>query len=150
MISKRVPNSTLLLILAHDPKDRYENMKKMINDLEIEDNIILLDPVPRNLLTKYIASSDCVVVPSISEGFGFTAAEACAMGKPVVASNVASLPEVVSGRYVLVEPGDPAAIAEGVEKVYKGETENTKRKAFDWDVCAGEYLEVYRKLTADK
>jgi len=150
LISKRVPNSKLLLILAHDPKDRYENIKKMINELEIEDNIILLDPVPRNLLTKYIASSGCVVVPSISEGFGFTAAEACAMGKPVVASNVASLPEVVSGRYVLVEPGNPAAIAEGVENIYRGETENTRRKTFDWDVCAGEYLEVYRKLTADK
>lgn len=150
LISKTIPDSKLLLILAHDPKNGYENIKKMISDLEIEGNVILLDPVPRNLLPEYIASSDCIVVPSISEGFGFTAAEACAMGKSVVASNVASLPEVVSGRYVLVEPGNPLAIAEGVEKVYKGEAENTGRKTFDWDTCVGEYLEIYRKLTVDK
>ena len=32
------------------------------------------------------------------------------MKKPVVATDVASLPEVVSGRYVLVEPRNPKAI----------------------------------------
>jgi len=57
--------------------------------------------VSRSELPSYIAASDCIVVPSLSEGFGFAAAESCAMGKLIVASNVASLPEVVSGKFYL-------------------------------------------------
>lgn len=146
IISKRIANSRSLLILANQPRDRYRNIKKMIEDLKIEDKVILLDPVPRNELPNYIAASDCVVVPSLSEGFGFTAAEACAMGKPVVASNVASLPEVVSGKYILVEPGNPEAIAQGVERVYKGEVEDKGKKTFSWDECIEKYLQIYKGL----
>jgi len=149
LIKKKIPNSKLLLILANDPKDRYENIKHMIKDLDIKDSVILLEPVSRNVLPNYIAVADCVVVPSLSEGFGLTAAEACAMGKPVVASNVASLPEVVSGKYVLVEPRSSEAIAEGVERVYKGETENSSRKIFSCDECVEGYLRVYQELVGD-
>lgn len=146
LIAKTIPNSKLLLILADEPKGRYENIERMIKNLSIEDEIILLDPVPRNQLPNYIAASDCVVIPSLSEGFGFSAAEACAMEKPVVASNVASLPEVVSGRYVSVEPRNPEAIAKGIEKIYKGEVKNSDGKVFTWDECVQKYLQVYQEL----
>ena len=66
------------------------------------------------------------------------------MGKPVVATDVASLPEVVSGKYVLVEPRNPEAIAEGVEKVYKGAVEDKGKKVFSWDECVRGYLRVYQ------
>ena len=88
----------------------------MISDLHIEDQIILLKPVPRSELPNYIAAADCIVIPSLSEGFGLTAAEACAMRKPVVASKVGSLPEIISGQYVLIEPKNSEAIADGVGK----------------------------------
>lgn len=146
LVAQRIPDSKLLLILANDPANRYESIKKIIKDLNIMDWLILLDPVPRTELPNYIAAADCVVVPSLSEGFGFTAAEACAMGKPVVASRVGSLPEVVSGRYVLVEPGSPEAIAKGVENVYRGKTENSEKEVFNWSRCVEEYLEVYNKV----
>lgn len=144
IISEKIPNSKLLLILANDSKDRYEDIIKMIDNLKIKDKVVLLDPVPRKELPNYIAASDCVVVPSLSEGFGFTAAEACAMEKPVVATDVASLPEVVSGRYVLVEPKNLVAIAEGVDKVYKGKIEYKGEKIFRWDECVAGYLEIYQ------
>lgn len=146
LISERIHNSKLLLILAKNPVDRHENIMKMINDLNIKNKIILLNPVSREELPNYIATSDCVVVPSLSEGFGSTAAEACAMEKPVVATDVASLPEVVSGRYILVEPRNPEAIAEGVEEVYKGEVEDKGKKVFSWDKNIKEYLEVYDEV----
>jgi len=146
LIKQAIPNSKLLLILANDPRDRYENIRYMIKDLNIAGSIILLAPVPRNELPSYIAAADCVVVPSLSEGFGLTAAEACAMGKPVVASNVASLPEVVSGRYILIKPKDPKDIAEGVENVYNGRVKDSGKKMFSWDECVSRYLEIYNQL----
>jgi glycosyltransferase involved in cell wall biosynthesis len=143
-VARKIPNSKLLLILANDPVNRYEIIKKMIEDLNIRDKIILLDPVPRAELPDYIAASDCVVIPSLSEGFGFAAAEACAMGKPLVASDVGSLPEVVSGRYVLVEPRNPEAIADAIEKIYKGEVKDTGKRIFSWDECIERYFKIYQ------
>lgn len=146
LIKQKIPDSKLLMLLANDPKDQYEKIRHMIRDLNIADSIILLDPVPRNDLPGYIAASDCVVVPSLSEGFGFTAAEACAMGKPVVASNVASLPEVVSGRYILVEPRNPESIARAVIDIYNGNAKYSERKMFSWEKCIQSYLGAYHQL----
>ena len=150
LISGKLPDSRLLMLLADDPKDRYYNIKEMIKHLNIEDKVILLNPVPRNELPDYIAASDCVVVPSLSEGFGYTAAEACAMGKPVVASNVDSLPEVVSGRYILVEPKNPAAITNGIVDIYSSKASDCAEKVFDWHKCIEDYLKVYQQLTVNK
>ena len=75
-----------------------------------------------------------------------TIAKAPAMGKPVVVLNVACLPEVVSGRRALVEPGNPEAIAEAIEMVYKGEIEDKGKRVFSWDECVQRYLKVYKGL----
>lgn len=57
--------------------------------------------------------AEVVVVPSFGEGFGMVALEAMERGRPVVASAVGGLPEIVEdGRTgQLVPPGDPAALA---------------------------------------
>jgi glycosyltransferase involved in cell wall biosynthesis len=57
-----------------------------------------------------------VVVPSFGEGFGMVALEAMERGRPVVASAVGGLPEIVDdGRTgLLVPPGDPAALADAI------------------------------------
>ena len=145
-ISKSVANSKFLLILAREPAAGYRNITAMIETLGITNSVILLDPVPRRELPGYIAAADCVVVPSLSEGFGFSAAEACAMEKPVVASNVASLPEVVSGTYTLIEPKNTQAIAGAVEKVYNKQVVHSGKKMFTWSACISGYEEIYHNL----
>lgn len=150
LISAKIPNSKLLLILSREPSKGYAKIIKLISELDIKDSIILLDSVPRKILPCYILASDCVVIPSISEGFGFSAAEAYAMGKPIVATDVASLPEVVSGTYVLVEPKNPHAISEGVERVHNGDVSIKNNEFFEWDKCVCEYLRVYEELAYGK
>jgi glycosyltransferase involved in cell wall biosynthesis len=97
----------------------------------------------REELVKHIAASDCVVVPSLTEGFGLIAAETCAMNKPIVCSRAGALPEVVSGKYVLVDPKNPEGIAEGVERIYRDEVKETERKYFYWEECVNKYLQTY-------
>ena len=147
-ITERIKNSRLVMILAHEPADGYQSIQKLISGLKHPENVILVDPVQRKQLPSYIAAADCVVVPSLSEGFGFSAAEACAMGKPVVASDVASLPEVVSGKYLLVEPGNPQAIALGVEAVYNGKMSLSNDKLFRWPDCVQSYEKIYSRLSS--
>jgi len=144
-IRRRVPSARILLLLARNPAGKYKKATKMIFKLDPK-GIILHDQVSRRELPKYFQASDCIVVPSLNEGFGLTCVEACAMRKPVVVSNAGSLPEVVSGRYVFIKPGSAGAIAEGVEKIYRGEHENSEWKRFTWDECIDKHLEIYKQL----
>ena len=58
----------------------------------------------------------CVVVPSFwQEPYGLVAAEAVALGRPVVAFAVGGLPEACGGKATLVPPGDVAALAAALE-----------------------------------
>ena len=152
LISKIIPNSKLLAIVSKDKtyKKRYDYIINLIKKLKIEAKVIIHDPVNYKELPNYVKAADCVVVPSLAEGFGFCAAEACAMGKPVVASNTTSLPEVVSGKYVLVKPKSPEAIAKGVEMVYNGETMKTPLKKFLLKDNIESYLKVYKELLGEQ
>ena len=87
VIKKNIPNSKLMLILTKDPINRYKFIEKLINEYSLQNDIILLNPVSHQELPNYIIASDCVVIPSLSEGFGFCVAETCALKISVVASN---------------------------------------------------------------
>ena len=63
---------------------------------------------------RYYNAMDVLVLPSIcSEAFGLTVAEALACGRPVVASRVGGIPEILSGPLdeLLVPPNDDEALA---------------------------------------
>ena len=53
-----------------------------------------------------IEQSAIVVVPSLGEGFGMVALEAMERGRPVIASRVGGLPEIVGDTGLLVPPGE--------------------------------------------
>lgn len=60
------------------------------------DNIRFLDFVPNNELPRYYSIADIGIYPSIGdEAFGISIAEAMACGKPVIASYIGGIPEVV-------------------------------------------------------
>jgi glycosyltransferase involved in cell wall biosynthesis len=64
----------------------------------------------------WMAAAACVVVPSVwQEPYGLVAAEAVALRRPVIASDVGGLPEACGGRATLVPPGDAAALAAALD-----------------------------------
>jgi len=145
MIKKKIPDSKLLLILSKDPTTKYREIINLIRTLKL-DNVIVHDSIPREMLPYYIQATDCIVVPSLNEGFGFTCVEACTMGKPVVASNVGSLPEVIFGSYVLVSPRDPEALADGMMKIFWGEHETGEQKVYPWKNTVQKHLKAYCEI----
>jgi D-inositol-3-phosphate glycosyltransferase len=150
-IGIKIPNAKMMLILSRD-KQYEKSLKKiseLIQRLNLEDKIISIPPVRHSELPNYIKAADCVVVPSLSEGFGFTAAETAAMGKPIVASDTTSLPEVVSGKYLLVQPRNSSGIANAVYAIKHGKAKNLPLRKFTTEENIAKYLEVY-KLILDK
>ena len=65
-------------------------------------------------LAALMRGARCLVYPSLYEGFGVPIVEAMACGTPVVTSRGGATEEVAGGAAVLVDPRDPAAIAEGI------------------------------------
>lgn len=112
-------------------------------------------PADRETLPLWLCASDLVVVPSRYEGFGLSALEAMACGRPVVATNVGGLPEVVppqAGR--LIPPRDPHAMADAIVALLgdAGAREAASRAAlaaagpYTWDRVAAAFMSTYDTL----
>ena len=105
-------------------------------------------------LVRLYARSDILVFASVYEGFGLPIIEAQAVGRPVIASDRASVPEVAGDAAEFVNPCDHRSIRDAVRKLVSDAPlrrrlvalglENVKR--FDPDVIAKEYASIYREL----
>jgi glycosyltransferase involved in cell wall biosynthesis len=101
-------------------------------------------------------AADVVVLPSIShEDMPIVIIDAMAAGRPVVASEVAGIPEQVvdgvTGR--LVRPGDSASLAGALAAILgddhgRAEMGNAARKRYDANYTPGAFVEAYRRLYA--
>jgi glycosyltransferase involved in cell wall biosynthesis len=91
-------------------------------------------------VAAFIKAADLVIMSSHWEGFGRTAVEGMALGKPVIASNVAGLNEIVRGAGCLFEVGDFKALSEAVVKLletpslYAEAAEKCRARAEQYDV----------------
>jgi glycosyltransferase involved in cell wall biosynthesis len=93
-----------------------------------------------------------LVHPSFDEGFGMTVLEAMSLGVPVVASDRGSLPEVLGGAGLLVDPDRPADIADAIARLLgeDGLAESCAAKgvdrarAFRWEHTAELVYDAYR------
>ena len=94
-------------------------------------------------LRTLVASVDAVIAPSLAEGFGSVHSEVCSMGKPLITTRVAAIPEVVSGKVVFMTPGDVGDLVNAIEKVKKQEFENLPPKSFSREKSVEEIEKMY-------
>jgi len=106
-----------------------------------------------NELVMAYNTATAFIYPSLYEGFGLPLLEAMACGTPVLASNVASIPEVAGNAALYFNPQEPDNMTEMMEAVLdpgRARTlkENGKVRArlFTWDETARQVLGAYRHL----
>jgi len=114
------PNVRALIVgdTVIDNSDWFlDELKQLVKELDLVDKIIFTGFVED--IVEIYRSLDLVVLPSKSEGFGRTIAEAMAMSKPVVATKVGGLPELIldGETGILIPPEDSNAFAEAILRV---------------------------------
>ena len=147
LITQKIPQAKLVLILSREPRPQYHQIMSMIEKLQLNMSVILVESLERERLLEYIASSDCVVIPSLTEGFGLSCLEACSLGIPVVATRTGAIPEVIFGRHVLIAPGSTEEICRGVHTVSTGTLVSQSHKVFDWDECGRQHVKLYAAMS---
>jgi len=111
----------LKLVLIGDDISKYAALRRAVHQHQLHKYVRFLGYLPQETLAVMYRLAGVFVFPSLYEGFGLPPLEAMASGTPVVTSNVSSLPEVAADAAVLVDPYDPVAIADGIERVLTDE-----------------------------
>jgi glycosyltransferase involved in cell wall biosynthesis len=133
-----------------------QELQDQIASRGLESKISMPGSIEHAALFRAIAAADVFVFPSIREPFGLAAAEAMALGTPVIASAVDGLPELiedgVSGK--LVRAGEAAELATAISALISDPTlrlryalagQKRARELFDIRLLTGRLAGLYRR-----
>lgn len=140
------------LFLVGDGVRRRE-LEKLVSDLDLKPRVHFMGI--RSDVPQLLKSSDIVVMSSHIEGFGLAAVESMAAAKPVIASNVDGLREVVEGAGILFQPGDVKGLAtkilelDGDRDYYEKIAAACVERAKDFDISkmVDKYIEIYQEIS---
>jgi glycosyltransferase involved in cell wall biosynthesis len=101
-----------------------------------------------------MAAADLITLPSYMEGCPNVILEALACGRPVVATKVGGIPEIMGdecGR--LVPPREPGALAQALAAVLDADWDSaaiSAQRSRSWDAVAEEMLEIFESLISPR
>ena len=93
--------------------------ERLIKKLRLEEQVSFKTNLTKAEITHEYAKSSVAVVSSLYEGFGFPVGEAMACATPLVATNVASIPEITGSFAQLIPAEDAEAIYQGIKNIFQ-------------------------------
>jgi glycogen(starch) synthase len=150
----RFPN--LRLTIAGDGPERAE-LERQAARLGLENGVEFLGWVDPARVPELLGTATVVVMPSRREGLPLAAVEAAWLARPIVASRVSGLPEVISHGEtgLLVDYDDPHGVAEAIAFLLEHPDDAARmgraarrraRSTLSFDRCVDEYDALYRAL----
>lgn len=152
-----LPDFPDLKVLLVGEGSAREGLVKLAYTLGMADRVVIGRPVEDTRVP--MAAMDLFVSAALQEGFGLSIVEAMAAGLPVVVTDAGGPAEIVEwGRCgLLVSPGDPVALAEGIRKLLgddarRGEFARAGRvraaKLYDFNRVTDQVIKVYEEVVA--
>lgn len=147
----RFADLKLVLVGKEDPR---VPMREMLAERHLSDRVVLTGFVADEAeLAALYQEATAFVFPSRYEGFGLPPLEAMAAGVPVIASDRASIPEVVGPAGLLLDPDRVLEWQRAIESLCEapGRREalstlgRERARTFRWEVTAAKTLEAYRR-----
>ena len=132
--------------------------ERLIKKLKLEEQVSFKTNLTKEEITHEYANSSVAVVSSLYEGFGFPVGEAMACATPLVATNVASIPEITGSFAQLIPAEDAEAIYQGIKNIfqnpqkYKIQAELGRQhiiENFNWTKIGHAYEELLYKTIND-
>jgi glycosyltransferase involved in cell wall biosynthesis len=160
MVHQKIPEAELVIVgnIREHFSSQFHSALKDVMSRNQGIKISLCGYLTDKELISLYSSAAVFVYPSLYEGFGLPVLEAMAQGCPVIASNVASLPEVVGDAAVLIDPFNTNDLAKAITHILTDDELKTKMsvkgidqaKLFSWDKAAKRYLEVFENVLKNK
>jgi glycosyltransferase involved in cell wall biosynthesis len=138
-LNELTSRKNLKLILAGDG-EYFKEAQLLVKSLKLGSRVIFTGFVHNEDTHKYYNASDIFIFPTLRlESFGIVIAEAMACGKPVIASNIGSIPEVIDNGIngVLFPTGDFMALARQINLLLNDQqrlamlAKNARQKALE-------------------
>jgi len=152
-------NKNFVLIVAGLPKEDMTEYYEYVTSTNIKDNVLFY---PRYItmeeLPYYFTAADCTILPYreiFQSGIVYLS---YAYSKPVIATRVGGIPEIVEERKtgVLVNPEDPKAIADTIMDLFDNKEKLAKmgiyaqkyvKEKFSWEKIAEKTVQFYKEIT---
>ena len=143
-----------LVIVGATNKDQFSYLNELGTNLDISKHIIFTNYVPEEELPIFYNGCEVFAYPSLYEGFGLPLLEAMSCGAPVISSNITSIPEVVRGAGILIDPLNIDDLSENLMKVLcNSNLRNSfkikgleQAKNFTWKTTAKSTIAVYENM----
>jgi len=109
------------LVLIGDG-DLEAELRARIERFGMTEQVSLLPPVPHAEIPRWVGACDCLVLPSTMEGYPNVLVEALAAARPVIASRVGGIPEIVvdGATGILVPPGEAWPLTDAMLRMLEG------------------------------
>ncbi len=129
----------------------YQSLIRKTQELDLTGLVTFFGAKPHEEIPLWMNSCDLFCLPSLREGWPCVIMEALACGKPVVASRVGGVPEIVNEKNgFLVEPRNSKDLAQGIERALERSWDIreilTTVNGFSWKASAQEYHAMYHEL----
>ena len=142
LVSRR-PNLRLVYV-GDGPAD--EHLRNVARDFALEDRILLAGACPSQKVAQWLAAANVLALPSYAEGCPNVVIEALNCGRPVIATNVGGIPELVNEKSgILVPPRDSQALAGAIKTAMERKWDErliSDQFRRGWDDAAGEILTI--------
>ena len=109
----------LRLVIAGRTGPTLETTRRNIEEKNLSEHCDLIVDASRAETLNLLSHADIVAIPSRSEGFSLVALEAGFLGKPVIASSVGGIPEIINNGIegLLVPPENPDELRTGIQRL---------------------------------
>jgi len=143
-----------LIIIGDGPQKEY--LKEVAKKNGIEDSVIFLGHLEREMVYNVVSQCDIFVVSSLYEGFCNAAVEAMGCRLPVVASDIDVLKEVIGEDGRFANPNDSDEFASELISLLENKKERIKlankaqrhaKSKFGIETCVEKYYRIYDELT---
>jgi len=132
----------------------YKVLQAWLQDQPARDEVVFLNYVDEADLPAIYNQAALFVYPSFYEGFGLPVLEAMACGVPTITSKTSSIPEVAGDAAILIDPNDPAQLAEKISQVLADNALAEELRAnglkqaskFSWQKTAQETMKLIKEL----